>query len=227
MEITKQPRKHRRFRYSAPLHVRRKFLSAHLAEDLLIKYNRRSLPVVKGDTVRIMRGEFKDHTDKIAFVDLKKGFVEVEGVILTKADGKKVAKPIHPSNLLITKLNLTDPVRRARLEKGVPEEVKKEIEKEAEEQMKELAEEKRKAEEEVVEEAEEEEEQEVEEKPAGETIEGTGKKKEEDRAAEKPAGGEKKTKEKPVVTKATSSKKTSKTKGKSTGKKVKEGKKDA
>ncbi|HID25407.1 MAG TPA: 50S ribosomal protein L24, partial [Thermoplasmata archaeon] len=215
MEVSKQPRKHRRFRYSAPLHIRRKFLSAHLAEDLLIKYNRRSIPVVKGDTVRIMRGEFKDHTDKIAFVDLKKGFVEVEGVILTKADGKKVAKPIHPSNVLITKLNLTDPVRRSHLERSVTEEVKKEIEKEAEEQMRELAEEKKKAEEEEAEEAEEEEEEDqpVEEKTNGETTtEGTGKEGK-NRATEKPAGGEKKTEEKPAVAKTISSKKLAKQRG--------------
>ena len=95
-----------------------------------------------------MRGEFKDHVEKIAKVNLKKSFVEIEGAIMTKADGKKIAKPIHPSNLLITKLNLTDPVRRARLERVVPEEVKKEIEKEAKEQLKEIEEEQKKVEEE-------------------------------------------------------------------------------
>jgi len=148
MMISKQPRKQRRFRYSAPLHVRRKYLSAHLTEELLLKYNRRSFPLAKGDTVKVMRGEFKDHVEKIAKVNLKKSFVEIEGAIMTKADGKKIAKPIHPSNLLITKLNLTDPVRRARLERVVPEEVKKEIEKEAKEQLKEIEEEQKRVEEE-------------------------------------------------------------------------------
>ena len=85
-----------------------------------------------------MRGDFKGHTGKVAEVDLKRGVVKVEGVLITKADGKRVMRPLHPSNLIITKLNLTDPVRRKKLERGVSEEVKKEIEMEAEEQIKEM-----------------------------------------------------------------------------------------
>ncbi|HEC89859.1 MAG TPA: 50S ribosomal protein L24, partial [Thermoplasmatales archaeon] len=101
-----KPRKQRKQLYNAPLHKKRKWIAAHLSENLLLKYNRRSIPVIKGDTVKIMRGAFKGHEDKVTSVNVKKGFVEVEGVTLTKADGKKVARPIHPSNLLITKLNL-------------------------------------------------------------------------------------------------------------------------
>ena len=126
--------------YNAPLHRRRKWLAAHLDEPLLLKYDRRSLPVVKGDTVKIMRGIFKGHVNKVVRVNVKREYVEVEGAIITKADGKKVAKPIHPSNLLITKLNLTDPWRREKLERGLPEEVREEIEREAEEQLREMEE---------------------------------------------------------------------------------------
>ena len=156
--VSAQPRKQRKMLFNAPLHMRRKWLAAHLDEPLLLKYDRRSLPVIKGDTVKIMRGIFKGHVNKVIKVDVKRGFVEVEGAIMTKADGKKVAKPIHPSNLLITKLNLTDPWRRRKLEKGLPEEVRKEIEKEAEEQLREMEEEKAKElaeKEEITEEAKE------------------------------------------------------------------------
>jgi len=156
--VSAQPRKQRKMLFNAPLHRRRKWLAAHLDEPLLLKYDRRSLPVIKGDTVKIMRGIFKGHVNKVIKVDVKRGFVEVEGAIMTKADGKKVAKPIHPSNLLITKLNLTDPWRRRKLEKGLPEEVRKEIEKEAEEQLREMEEEKAKElaeKEEITEEAKE------------------------------------------------------------------------
>lgn len=139
---SKQPRKQRRFLFKAPLHLRRKFISAHLSDDLITKYGRRSFPVAKGDTVKVVRGDFKGHVGKVSEVDLKKGVVKVEGVLITKADGKRVLRPLHPSNLIITKLNLTDPVRRRKLERGVSEEVKKEIEKEAEEQIKEMEEEK-------------------------------------------------------------------------------------
>src|SRR6267143_162529 len=110
-----QARKQRKAWFNAPLHVRRKQIASHLAETLILKYNRRALPVVKGDVVKVMRGAFRGHEDKVASVDLKLRKVTVEGVTLTKADGKKKAKPIDPSNLLITKLNLTDKLRRGRL----------------------------------------------------------------------------------------------------------------
>jgi len=127
--------------YNAPLHKRRKMIASHLAEDLILKYRRRSLPVVKGDTVKVMRGEFKGHTGKVRGINTRKWSVEVEGVAITKVDGKKVPRPLHASNLLITKLNLTDPWRRRKLEEGLPEEVKKEIEEEAEKQIKVMEEE--------------------------------------------------------------------------------------
>ena len=152
--------------HTAPLHRRRKMIASHLAEDLILKYRRRSLPVVKGDTVKVMRGEFRGHTGKVREVDTKRWRVEVEGVIITKVDGKKVPRPVHASNLLITKLNLTDPWRRRKLEEGLPEEVKKEIEKEAEEQVRAMEEEMAAAEEEARKAEEEAEEEEMEEAPS-------------------------------------------------------------
>jgi len=184
---SKQPRKQRKMHFNAPLHKKRKMLASHLAENLLLKYDRRNTTVVKGDTVKVMRGSFRGHEDKVASVNLKKQIVEVEGITTVKADGTKVAKPIHPSNLLITKLNLTDKWRRNKLEKGLSEVTKKEIEKEAEEQIKEQerieSEEKTRAEKE-----EEEIKEEVEEE--------TEKKKEP--IKKEPIADEKKTSEKPI-----------------------------
>jgi large subunit ribosomal protein L24 len=147
------PRKQRKELYNAFLHKERKWISAHLEENLLLKYDRRSLSVIKGDTVKVMRGSFKGHEDKVLHVNAKKRYVEIEGLTLTKADGKKVAKPIHPSNLMITKLNLTDKWRRSKLEKGLSEETKKEIEAEAIEQIKKEEELKKKEESESLDEA--------------------------------------------------------------------------
>lgn len=112
---SKQPRKQRKRLYNAPKHVRHKFVSAHLAEDLLLKYNVRSVPVRKGDTVKIMRGALKGHMDKVAKVSLKKRMVTVEKATIAKADGTQLPKWIHPSNLLITKLDLSDPWRKKKL----------------------------------------------------------------------------------------------------------------
>ena len=141
-------RKQRKELFNAPLHKRRKWISTHLEEKLLLKYDKRGVPVIKGDTVRVMRGSFKGHEDKVVHVNIRRRQVEIEGMTMTKADNKKIAKPIHASNLMITKLNLTDKWRRSKLESDLSEETKKEIEKEAKEQIKEAAEEeKRKAEE--------------------------------------------------------------------------------
>lgn len=146
---SKQPRKQRKNLYNAPLHYRRKWLASHLAEDLIVKYNKRSAPVVRGDTVKVVRGEFKNHVDKVREVYPKKQLIEVEGVVTTKVDGSKVPRPVHPSNVIITKMNFTDTWRREKLERGLSEEAKKEIELEAEKQIEEerLEEERRKEEE--------------------------------------------------------------------------------
>jgi large subunit ribosomal protein L24 len=165
MKSTK-PRKQRHMLYNAPLHKKHRMMSAHLAENLLLKYDRRSLPVVKGDTVKIMRGNFRGHEDKISKVNLIDQTVEIEGVTLTTAKGTKIAKPIHASTLLITKLNVTDKWRRKKLESGLSETTKKEIEKEAEEQLKDLEAEKKAAEEAAK--AEEQEKEKAEEEPSSE-----------------------------------------------------------
>jgi len=133
-----KPRKQRKELFNAPQHKKRKWIAAHLEENLLLKYDKRAVSVINGDTVKVMRGSFKGHEDKVAGVNVNRRCIEIEGLIMTKADGKKIAKPIHPSNVLITKLNLTDKWRRAKLERGLSEETKKEIEKEAEEQIKEV-----------------------------------------------------------------------------------------
>lgn len=142
-----QPRKQRKHFYTAPLHKKHKWLSAHLMENLLLKYDKRSVPVVKGDTVKVLRGSFRGHEDKIVNVNIQKQSVNIEGLTLVKADGTKIPKPIHPSNLLITKLNLTDSWRRRRLESGLSETVRKEIEQEAKQQLKEAEEEQKRIEE--------------------------------------------------------------------------------
>jgi len=149
------PRKQRKEMFNAPLHKRRKWLSSHLEEKLLLKYDKRSISVIKGDTVKVMRGSFRGHEDKVAHVNVRKRYLEIEGITMSKADGNKIAKPIHPSNVLITKLNLTDKWRRKKLERGLTEEAKKEIEKEAEIQIKEEEKKEKEEEEKLLKEKEE------------------------------------------------------------------------
>lgn len=110
-----QPRKQRKARYDAPLHVRRKQLASHLSEELLLKYNTRSIPVVTGDEVKVLRGSHKGETGKVVDVDTKHRNLIIEGVTVKKADGTDVPRPVDPSNVLLTKLNLDDERRRDKL----------------------------------------------------------------------------------------------------------------
>jgi large subunit ribosomal protein L24 len=114
---SQQPRKQRKWLAKAPLHARHKLVSATLSEELRVKYKRRSLPVRKGDTVKIMRGALKGHTGEIMSVDLSKYKVYVNGVTAKKSDGTDVEKPVHPSNVMITGLHEEDKKRRALLAK--------------------------------------------------------------------------------------------------------------
>jgi len=180
--MSMKPRKQRKELYNAPIHKKRRWIASHLQENLLLKYDKRSISLVKGDTVRVMRGSFRGHEDKIVKVNVKKRYVEIEGITMSKADGNKIAKPIHASNVIITKLNLTDKWRRKKLERGLSEDTKKEIEAEAEEQIK-IAEEEKIKEEEEKAQKEKEEAKEKEEEP--EEIEKPKKKPEEKKPKEK------------------------------------------
>ncbi len=115
--MSKQPRKQRKFRYQAPLHIRHKMMSVNLSPELREEYERRSLPVRKGDTVKVLRGDFKDHEGKVENVDLKNYRIMIEGVNVQKPDGNQVYHPVHPSNLMIIEMDLDDEERNEILER--------------------------------------------------------------------------------------------------------------
>lgn len=119
---SKQPRKQRKARYNASLHQRQKLMSAQLSHELKSKYNKRNLPVNVNDTVMVMRGDHTGTEGKVELVDLKKGTIIVESVSVAKADGTEVPRPIQPSNVMITKLELNDDIRKLTLNRGGEEE---------------------------------------------------------------------------------------------------------
>ncbi|MFA5176449.1 MAG: 50S ribosomal protein L24 [Candidatus Nanoarchaeia archaeon] len=119
---SKQPRKQRKYRYNAPLHIKGKFLNVHLSKDLKKKYNKRSIRIRKGDTVKVMKGQFKKVTGKIVSVNLGKCKVTIENVQHIRRDGTKSYYPIYPSNLIITNLNLDDKKRKIKLEQNMKKE---------------------------------------------------------------------------------------------------------
>ena len=115
--VSKQPRKQRKARYNAPLHIRQKFMGARLSEELSKEYGTRSAAVITGDTVKVMRGDFKGTEGKVQTVSLLDGTITVDGVISTKVDGTEVPRPIYPSNVMITKLELKDGRRASSIKK--------------------------------------------------------------------------------------------------------------
>lgn len=122
---TTQPRKQRKRLYQAPLHERYRRFASHLSPELKKSHNTRTVPVRSGDTVRIMRGDFKGYEGKVSKVDRKNYGITVEGVTREKVDGTSVPILIHPSKVLITRLNLDDKWRKEALKrKGAGKEAK-------------------------------------------------------------------------------------------------------
>jgi large subunit ribosomal protein L24 len=112
------PRKQRRRVQNATNHERKNMLKCRLDEFLQEEYGLRSLVVKKGDLVRIMRGQFRDTEGKVTEVSYKKGVVYLDNATITKSDGKEANVSIHPSNLLLVKLELNDE-RKSLIEKKV------------------------------------------------------------------------------------------------------------
>ena len=110
--------KQRKARANAPLHMKKRMVAAHLSSALMSEYNVRSLPVRKGDTVKLLRGakDFKASEAKVASVDLKSCKIIVENVTVPKADGTQKPRPVDPSDVLLTKLDLSDPWRKSKLD---------------------------------------------------------------------------------------------------------------
>ncbi|NOQ56381.1 MAG: 50S ribosomal protein L24 [Nanohaloarchaea archaeon] len=116
---SKESAKQRKYLYNAPLHVKRKFLSANLSKTLRQKVGKPSLPVRRGDEVIIKRGSNKGSTGEIVNVFIKKGHVHIKGITTKKTDGTEVQLPQDPSNLQIISLNLEDAKRLKNIKSDV------------------------------------------------------------------------------------------------------------
>jgi large subunit ribosomal protein L24 len=111
-----QPRKQRKYRHNAPLHVKGTLLGCHLAKELRTKHGVRSVRVRTGDKVRVMRGTFKGREGKVERIDLKKGKVYVTKVEMVKKDAAtKVLYPLSPSSLMIVEMDMADKRRADKL----------------------------------------------------------------------------------------------------------------
>jgi large subunit ribosomal protein L24 len=115
--VSSKPSKQRKQLYNAPKHKQRKALTAPLSDDLVKQYGIARIPVRVGDVVKVMRGEFAGHEGKVIAVNLENGRIAVEGLTRKKADGSEVPVWVHASKVMITKLDLSDKLRKEAIER--------------------------------------------------------------------------------------------------------------
>ena len=120
----------------APTHVKRKRMRARLVTADPDLINIRTVTVRVGDEIEIVRGDFGHPNSvkadtrgkrlgqprgragivaKVARVDTDSGMIFVDGLTMATADGKEEAVPIHPSNVIVTKLFEGDTLRLKKL----------------------------------------------------------------------------------------------------------------
>ncbi|MCI4327481.1 MAG: 50S ribosomal protein L24 [Thermoplasmata archaeon] len=109
-----QPRRQRKAVFTADHQERRRRMAVPLSRELRTRYGRRSLPVRKGDTVRVLAGSYSTVGEerRVAKVDREHYRLTLDNVTTKTADAKLKPLPIRPSHLVLTKLNLSDPWRR-------------------------------------------------------------------------------------------------------------------
>ena len=103
--------------HQASTNQRYRRFSAPLSSNLKESHGTNSVPVRKGDTVMIMRGDRKNVEGKVTQIDRKRYRIFVEGMNREKVDGTSIPVPVHPSKVIITRLNLDDKWRKRILER--------------------------------------------------------------------------------------------------------------
>ncbi len=104
-----------------PKHRRDKLVGAVLEDSLRKQYGRKNIRVIRGDSVRVMRGEYKGVEGKVEKVNTEQTTFHIEGIQREKIRGGQVKVPIHSSNVMVISLNLDDDYRSRKLQ-GAPKE---------------------------------------------------------------------------------------------------------
>ncbi|HEX2106598.1 MAG TPA: 50S ribosomal protein L24 [Nitrososphaera sp.] len=102
-----------------PKHKRDKMVGAVLEDSLRKQYGKKNIRVIKGDSIRVMRGEYKGVEGKVEKVNTEHATFHIEGIQREKIRGGQVKVPIHSSNVMVISLNLDDNYRSKKLQ-GVP-----------------------------------------------------------------------------------------------------------
>ncbi len=119
---SKKPKKQRKYIAQAPNHIKRKLISSNLSKALREIHKKRSLPLRKKDTIKVMRGSFKKRTGKVVEINAKNNKIFLEGIQKTKKDGTKISVSFDASNLQIIELNTEDKKRINKSNKSIKQE---------------------------------------------------------------------------------------------------------
>jgi len=109
---TSSRRKMRKAHFGASSVERRIRMSAPLKKDLALRYKVRSMPVIKGDEVKVMRGSMKGKEGVVKNVQRNKYVIHVERCTRDKSNGQQIPIGINASNVMITSLKI-DKSRKA------------------------------------------------------------------------------------------------------------------
>ena len=72
-----KPKKQRKFHYDKPLHMKQQGLASHLDKKLAKQLEKRSIPIRKGDTMKVMRGGIANMVNVV----VKKGKPEIRSKV--------------------------------------------------------------------------------------------------------------------------------------------------
>jgi large subunit ribosomal protein L24 len=105
-----------------PKHQRDKMVGAVLEDSLRRQYGRKNIRVIRGDSIRVMRGEYKGVEGKVEKVNTEHATLHIEGIQREKIRGGQVKVPIHSSNVMVISLNLDDDYRSSKIQGAAKEE---------------------------------------------------------------------------------------------------------
>lgn len=122
-QVSSSRRTQRRNQLGAPSSVKRKLMSCHLMKSLREQYKVRSVPIKRGDEVKILKGKAKGKSGKVVQVYRKRNVIYVDKVNGEKQNGQTVFLPIRPSNCVVEKMFINKD-RTKRLAKRVEQKLK-------------------------------------------------------------------------------------------------------
>ena len=102
--------------YYATMKTASKQLSCALSKELRKKYGKRSIRILKGDTAKIIRGEFAGVDGKVTKISIPDRGVNIEGVKKEKLKGDKFDVYVRTANIVVTALDTEDKWRINKLE---------------------------------------------------------------------------------------------------------------